>query len=131
MFARLALLPPTHIFTHVSTREHSLSQDWGHCVAEMRFSFFFPPSDGSGDYTHLLRDTDGDDRAAGVPGGHRAHGSSATWQRLPFPSCSEEVSPSICVREGDGAAGPGLLQEHAINILKNRYLFSRWHALAY
>ena len=41
--------------------------------------------DSSGDDTHLLCHTDGDDRAAGVPRGQRALSSSATWQRLQSP----------------------------------------------
>lgn len=51
----------------------------------------------SGECAHLLHDTDGDDRAAGVPRGHCARSSPATWQCL--PSCFEEMSLLICVSE--------------------------------
>lgn len=74
----------------------------------MRFS-----CDSSGDYTHLLCDTDGDDRAAGVPRGHCAHSSSATWQRL--PSCSEEVSLSICVNEVTTPQGQATTRTHNLH----------------
>jgi len=53
--------------------------------------------DGPGDQTRLLCDTDGDDRAPGVPRGQCALSSSATWQRL--PSRSKEGSLLICVNE--------------------------------
>lgn len=49
----------------------------------------------------------------------------------PPPARSEEVSPSICVREVDATPGPGLPQEHAMYVFKNRYLFSRRHTLTY
>lgn len=55
------------------------------------------PYDSSSDYTHLLCDTDGDDRAAGVPRGQCALSLSATWQSL--PSRSKEVSLLICINE--------------------------------
>lgn len=62
--------------------------------------------DSSSEYTHLLCDTDGDDRAAGVPRGHCALSLSATWQSL--PSRSKEVSLLICINEGtlQGRATP-------------------------
>ena len=56
--------------------------------AEIRFS-----RDGRGDCTHLLRDTDGEDTAAGLPGGQRARTGDC------LPSRSGEVSLTICVSE--------------------------------
>lgn len=83
--------------------------------AEMGFS-----CDGSSDYTHLLSDTDGDDRAAGVPRGHCAHRSSATWQRL--PSCFEEVSLLICVNEVTTLQGQATRRTHVLSKDACKYL---------
>lgn len=87
----------THSFVHVHCQVPCNS-----CVyltvgmeilqAEMKCSW-----DSSSDYTHLLCDTDGNDRAAGEPRGQCALSSSATWQCL--PSCCKEVSLLICVNE--------------------------------
>lgn len=69
--------------------------------------------DSSGDYTHLLCDTDGDDRAAGVPRGQCALSSSATWQCL--PSCSKEVSLLICVYEVTTLQGQATTGAHNLH----------------
>lgn len=75
--------------------------------------------DSSGDYAHLLYDTDGDDRAAGVPRGQRALSSSATWQRL--ASRSKEVSLLICVNEVTTLQGQATTRTH---ILHSRQRYS-------
>lgn len=69
--------------------------------------------DSSGDYTHLLCDTVGDDRAAGVPRGQCTLSSSATWQRLPF--CSKEVSVLICVNEVTTLQGQATTRTHNLH----------------
>lgn len=78
------------------------------------------PCDSSGDYTHLLSDTDGDDRAAGVPRGQCALSSSATWQRL--PSCSKEVSPLICVNEVTTLQGQAATRAHNLHSRADIYI---------
>lgn len=69
--------------------------------------------DSSGDHTHLLRDTDGDDRAPGVPRGQCALSSSATWQRLPCRS--KEVSLLICVNEVTTLQGQATTRTHDLH----------------
>lgn len=66
--------------------------------------------DSSTDYTHLLCDTDGNDRAAGEPRGQCALSSAATWQHL--QSCSKEVSLLICVSEVTTQHGQATTRAH-------------------
>lgn len=94
---------------------------WRHSGLKLDFS-----CDSPGDYTHLLCDTDGDDRAAGVPRGQCTHSSSATWQRL--PSRSEEVSLSICVHEVTTLQGRAATRTHNLHF-ENRFLFSPQHSV--
>lgn len=68
--------------------------------------------DSSTDYTHLLCDTDGNDRAAGEPRGQWALSSAATWQHL--QSCSKEVSLLICVSEATTQHGPATRRTQSI-----------------
>lgn len=71
------------------------------------------PYDTSDNYTHLLCDTDGDGRAAGVLRGQCALSSPATWQRP--PSCCKEVSPPICVNEVTTLQGQATTRTHTLH----------------
>lgn len=118
LLSRFVILPsPTYSHLFICACSLSVTLQWT-CVcltvgmeilqAQMKCS-----CDSSCDYTHLLCDTDGDDRTAGVPRGQCALSSSATWQRL--PSCSKEVSLLICVNEVTTLQVQPL-REHTIHI---------------
>lgn len=79
----------------------------------------YPSDNPDDDYPHLLCDTDGDGRAAGVLGGQCALSFPATWQHP--PSCCKEMSLSIYVNEVTTLQGQVTTRTHTLDSVADIY----------